>query len=67
MLQEFLKSSTWALVNDAAQLPGKRRKAQGMDTLDNTRAALDMFEPLAWKALSKMWPSFCQNSDSDDS
>jgi hypothetical protein len=66
MLQEFLRTSTWALVNDAAQLSGKRRKAQGLDKLGTAATAeLDEFAPLAWQALRKTWPTFCDASDTD--
>ena len=65
MLQDFLSTSTWALVNDASQLSGKRRKAQGLDTLAAT-ATEDHFEPLAWKALKLMHPDYCIFSDSDE-
>ena len=65
MLQEFLLTSTWALVNDASQLSGKRRKAQGLDTLAATAAEdADNFVPLAWKALNKVWPSYCDHESS---
>ena len=64
MLQDFLTTSTWALVNDASQLSGKRRKAQGLDTLAAT-ATEDHFQPLAWKALHSMHPDFCISSDTE--
>ena len=66
MLQDFLSTSTWALANDAAQLSGKRRKAQGLDTLAATAAEEDHFSPLAWKALHRVWPSFCISDGSSD-
>ena len=48
MLQEFLKTSTWALVNDASQLSGKKRRAQGLSKLSS--APTD-FASFAWQAL----------------
>ena len=66
MLQDFLSTSTWALVNDAAQLSGKRRKAQGLDTLAATAAEDDQFSPLAWKALHRVWPDYCLSDCSSD-
>ena len=56
MLQEFLKTSTWALVNDASQLSGKKRRAQGLSKLSS--APTD-FASFAWQALQKMWPDYC--------
>jgi hypothetical protein len=63
MLQEFLRTSSWALVNDASQLSGKKRRAQGLDKLSATPAD---FISLAWLALLKTWPDFCEK-DSDES
>ena len=63
MLQEFLRTSSWALVNDASQLSGKKRRAQGLDKLSATPAD---FISLAWLALHKTWPDFCER-DSDES
>jgi hypothetical protein len=39
MLKEFLESSSWALVQDASGLSGKKRQALGLDKLSKTDGA----------------------------
>ena len=39
---------------------------QGLDKLGTAATAeLDEFAPLAWQALRKTWPTFCDASDTD--
>ena len=70
MLREFLETSTWSLVHDPAQTAGKKRKAKGLDTLENENEAQEVkgddFRELAWKMLIREWPDFCETEEEDD-
>ena len=71
MLKEFLESSSWALVQDASGLSGKKRQALGLDKLSKTEHIAhfgnkENFRQLAWEKLRMVWPSFGCNSDSED-
>jgi hypothetical protein len=71
MLREFLQTSTWSLVQDPAQVAGKKRKAKGLDKLENEGEANatrkeGSFEELAWAKLKSEWPDFCESEEDED-
>jgi hypothetical protein len=71
MLKEFLESSTWSLVYDPSQQAGKKRKAKGLDKLENKGDANatqeeQSFRELAWEKLREQWPDFCKSEDESD-
>ena len=72
MLKEFLSSSTWALVQDPKGLSAKRRQTLGIDKLDNKTAGTlltaerENFSQMAWAKLREVWPSFGQDSESEE-
>ena len=68
MLREFLETPTWSLVHDPAQQAGKKRRAKGLDKLENKGEANATqnertFRELAWEKLRGEWPDFCQSED----
>ena len=73
MLREFLTSSTWSLVQDANQVAGKKRRAKGLDKLENevegeanaTRKT-GSFNELAWEKLKAEHPDFCETEDDEN-
>jgi hypothetical protein len=71
MLREFLQTSTWSLVQDPDQVAGKKRKAKGLDKLENEGEAKatrkeGSFEELAWAKLKSEWPDFCESEEDED-
>ena len=71
MLREFLLSSTWSLVQDANQVAGKKRRAKGLDKLENEGEAnatrkTGSFHELAWQKLKDEHPEFCETESEED-
>ena len=71
MLREFLETSTWSLVHDPSQQAGKKRRAKGLDKLENKGEANvtqkeQTFRELAWEKLREEWPDFCETEEEDD-
>jgi hypothetical protein len=62
------------LVQDAAKVSNKKKKAKGLDNLENdengaksaTQDAGEEFREGAWKKLAEAWPEFCIDSDEDE-
>lgn len=63
MLWEFMRTSTWSLVQDETQTIGKKRKLQGLDKLENSAK---MFATLAWEKLMQMHPAFCETDSTSE-
>ena len=68
MLREFMTTSTWLIVQDEKQQSAKKRKALGLDKVENEKGEdkpTPQFRDYAVTRLKEIWPEWFIDSDDE--